>query len=181
MKRAFPVARSHPNGSSLGLSADLWWQGYGGLSLKNAKYKIRTLLKIRSPPNFIILHVGGNDLGNINLKRIRFLVEDLFCYLRTAMVDTKVIWSEVLPRQWVNGPKELEKSRKRLNTFAVQKTKQNGGFYLRHLYLQPFGKSGNGFYATDGVHLSPNGNGLFVDGIKQGLLSFLQGNQPWFQ
>ena len=173
------MARGHPNGSSLGLEADLWWQGYGGLSLKTAKYKIRCLLRIRSPPNFIILHVGGNDIGNINLKRIRTLVKEFFSYITSVMVDTKVIWSEVLPRKWVQ-PKQMEKCRKRLNTFAIQQIKQHGGFYLRHLYLQPFGRFGNWLYATDGIHLSSIGNDLFVDGIKQGLLSFLQDNQPWF-
>ena len=72
IKQAFIAARKRHGGVNLGLRvADLWWQGYSGLSLKKTIDKIQTLEKVGEQPDFILLHCGGNDIGRISLKGIR--------------------------------------------------------------------------------------------------------------
>lgn len=175
IKHAFPSARRHPGRSSLGLQAYLWWQGYSGMSLMRSQRKLTTLLEVEYPPNFILVHIGGNDLDRTPVKALKDRLHDLLKFISQAMPNARIIWSEILPRDW-DGRKGLSSARKRLNTFAARTVKQLGGFYLRHVNLT-FNRTN---YSADGIHLSEIGNELFIDNIRVGLYYFLQGNQPWF-
>ena len=90
------------------------------------------------------------------------------------MSATKVIWSEILPRQWGNN-EGLESARKRLNTYAVKLVKANNGFYVKHVNLTPFI-----LYEQDGVHLSESGTQTLLGNFRSSLSQFMDGNQPWF-
>lgn len=175
VKHVFPYARSYPGGSCLGLEAYLWWQGYSGMTLVRSRRKLATLLKVEAPADFILLHVGGNDLGRTPLKILISTLCNLLIFIRQAMPSARIIWSEILPREWGQN-RGLASARKRFNTFAVKKVKQHGGFYLRHRNL-PFNNTN---YAEDGVHLTDVGNALFLDNIRVGFYHFLLGHQPWF-
>jgi len=171
------VARQWTGGSSLELDADLWWQGFGGLTLRRTSLRLQTLLRVRDPPKFLFLHVGGNDLGRTKIKQLSKCADELFEFIKVNMPDTVVIWSEILPRDWGPGNKGLEEARKRINTYIVKIVKRTGGFYLRHINLMPFGSP---MYDTDGVHLSLSGCKTLIANIRFGLLHFMKGEQPWF-
>ena len=177
IKRAFPIARQEPSGSSLGLPARLWWQGYGGLTLGRTKRKLDTLRLVEDPPDFMLLHVGGNDLRNTPLKKLKDIICQLVEHITNIFPNTVIIWSEILPRNWGPENKGIYAARKRLNTLAVKTVKNAGGFYLRHLNLKNVTSQ---LYLPDGVHLSHEGNKLFVQNIQWGLSNFLRGVQPWF-
>ena len=63
IRRAFLLARSKQAGSSLGLDVELWWQGYGGMTIKKLRRRIETLIQGVGGglPNYLFLHIGGND------------------------------------------------------------------------------------------------------------------------
>ena len=66
IKDAFVSARSRPGGTCLRLSrlnVSIWWQGKRGMVARQIKGQIRLMKKFEVAPQFIILHVAGNDLG----------------------------------------------------------------------------------------------------------------------
>jgi len=97
-RRAFLLARSKQAGSSLGLDVELWWQGYGGMTIKKSRRRIETLLQVEHLPNYLFLHIGGNDLGNTDLKSIKQNLDCLFLWLLQTMPGVIIVWSEILPR-----------------------------------------------------------------------------------
>lgn len=139
--------------------------------------KLKTLLKVKQPPEFLLLHVGGNDLGFIPIKQLKVRLEDLIKFVVSHMPAVVLIWSEILPREWGEGNNGLESARKRFNSYAAKLCKEKGGFYLRHKNI-PFS---NEFFEADGVHLNILGNQKLLRNIQFGVSQFLQGIQPWFE
>ena len=82
--------------------------------------------------------------------------------MKDHMSATKVIWSEILPRQWGNN-EGLESARKRMNTYAVKLVKANNGFYVKHVNLTPFNFIQ---YKRDGVHLSESGTQTLLGNFR---------------
>jgi len=76
----------------------LWWQGRSGLVLMKLKGQIRLMLKFEDPPNFILIHIGGNDLGNIKLGVLRNRLKNFMVWLKDMMPEVTIIWSQILPR-----------------------------------------------------------------------------------
>ena len=102
IKRAFVYARTRPDGPNLGLKrfpVDIWWQGYGGLRLKNLQRQLQTLVKVNGiHPKYIIIHCGGNDIGFTKVHKIREYVVDAFKFVNEHISGAKIIWSQILPR-----------------------------------------------------------------------------------
>ena len=177
IKRAFLETRDLDKGSSLGLDVELWWQGYGGLKLATCTSKLVTLLKIREPPKFMLLHVGGNDIGHKPVKELRDTALDLFAFLDRDFPDTILIWSQILPRNWGQDSKKLGKAAKRLNTCIVKQVKQRNGFYIHHTHNLKFNEVN---FLSDGVHLTKEGNKMFFANLRFGLEEVLLGRQPQY-
>ena len=77
VKHAFARARNSFEGSQLDLNrqaASLWWQGRKSLRWCLVSGLIRTLLRHEEPPGLLVLHVGGNDLGQVPLGDLRLNV-----------------------------------------------------------------------------------------------------------
>ena len=56
IRNAFVHARSRTGGVNLGLhriGVKIWWQGYGGMGLKDLEATIRKLLKYEKPRNML--------------------------------------------------------------------------------------------------------------------------------
>ena len=103
VKRAFLAARSRPDGVNLGLrdrlKVAIWWQGKGGMGWYEMYQKIKTLLKVADPPDYIMLHCGGNNVGYTPIKK---LIQDMKATVEKIsklLPNTKVIWSQILPRK----------------------------------------------------------------------------------
>ncbi|CAG2216945.1 unnamed protein product [Mytilus edulis] len=66
IRNAFVHARSRTGGVNLGLhriGVKIWWQGYGGMGLKDLESTIKRLMKYEKTPKYLVLHIAGNDLG----------------------------------------------------------------------------------------------------------------------
>lgn len=71
--QAFSHARLN-GGSNLDFSpmeANIWWQGKGGMRWRHLLPKIRQMLRYEDPPHFLVLHCGGNDIGQIKSSELR--------------------------------------------------------------------------------------------------------------
>lgn len=82
VRQAFLAVRRRPEGSNIGLHPHkIWWKGYSGLTLRETKKKLQILLKIGENPDFIMLHVGCNDLGARTLVTLRYIIDDIFQFI----------------------------------------------------------------------------------------------------
>lgn len=80
IKRAFTYARqSTYDGPQLDLKrygASVWWQGKGGLGIRQLVGFIKLLLSVEESPDIIVVHCGGNDIGSIPALQLRLLIID---------------------------------------------------------------------------------------------------------
>lgn len=99
IKQAFIAARLRPEGANLCLEPNIiWWQGYSGLTLAESKKKFLSLANVGNSPDYIVLHLGGNDLGRRSLVDLRKLIVELFRTILSIFPSVKIVWSAVLPR-----------------------------------------------------------------------------------
>ncbi|XP_062586894.1 uncharacterized protein LOC134248516 [Saccostrea cucullata] len=182
IKHAFLEAVLRPGGTNLTLERkhiSLWWQGYSGLQLSKTKQKIRTLGKVGPVPNFILIHCGGNDLGNVSIRKIRVVAKQLVLFLRNHFPNSRIIWSFILPRlQWRYSAnlKAMENARKRVNSGIAAIVLQSGGAIIRHLEIKP----DPALFLQDGVHLSSLGNNIFLNSLQGGLEAIVAHGQSCF-
>ena len=67
MKNGFLEKGSRPGGSNLCLKdGEIWWQGKGGMLTNQLRSRIRTMLSFEYPPDYLIIHVGANDLASMS-------------------------------------------------------------------------------------------------------------------
>ena len=181
IKRALIEARHRPGGASLGLQerhmrVNIWWQGYGGLRLIDLKKKLTTLFELEASPNFLILHCGWNDLGLVPLFRLRLIFKDVIEFIREKAPNTRVVWSQILPRKkwrFSDNVEGMNRARIRLNSFIAKEVLQSGGAYIKHPDLDTHASA---LFLSDGVHLSEVGNNIFLNSLQGGIECFHQRN-----
>ncbi|KAJ8317540.1 hypothetical protein KUTeg_005444 [Tegillarca granosa] len=133
------------------------WQGKPGMRWEQVFNKIKHLITFIDPPEFLLLHCGGNDIGS-------------------SLKSTRLIWSQILPRlEWRNevNHRALNKVRVRVNRKIANFVLKNNGFYIKYPELI---ESNTGCFSKDNVHLSDLGNDLFLFRIQQALQTFLTTN-----
>ncbi|KAJ8298123.1 hypothetical protein KUTeg_024654 [Tegillarca granosa] len=87
-----------------GLNASVLWQGKPGMKWGDLKIHVKHLLTMIDPPNFLVLHCSGKDIGSFEksielMHRICFTIK----VLSHMLPNTKLIWSQILPRlKWRN-------------------------------------------------------------------------------
>ena len=171
IKYAFLEARQRPGGVNLSLQrlgVNIWWQGRSGLTLSKLRNHIRTMMNLEDPPNYILVHIGGNDLGNIRLGYLHYLLERFMSWLSVQLPETALIWSQILPRlKWRSSENTdaMDKGRRRLNSSIGAYMTKHGGCYLRY----PDIKATHKFISNDDVHLTKLGNSIFLNIIQGGL------------
>lgn len=170
-------SRSRPGGITLGLkNTDIWWQGYGGLGLKSLEGKLNTLIKVwdGKNPDYILLHVGANDIGKRGVFQILRQIDGLVSKIRQIFPSVCIVWSQLLPRtawRYSENHEAMERVRKRINRYGAMAVLKNGGCYLLHPDLMSDHEQR--LFADDGVHLSALGNDLFLNQIRAGFDLFL--------
>lgn len=176
IKYVFLQARQSSEGVHLNLqrhNGHIWWQGRSGLRCGQLRGFIAHLLTLEDSPDILVLHAGGNDIGQIPLADLRLLIFRTLQQLRILLPCTKFIWSQILPRiRWRNelDHAALERVRLRINSYAATLVVKLGGGYLRYPELSG---EDHAFFLQDGVHLSRFANELFLYRMQQGLQSFL--------
>lgn len=135
--------------------------------------KIKSLLKVNDAPRYLILHCGANDVGNIPLKDLIQQMKMTLGRIKLLLPDTKLIWSQLLPRiKWKYSVhmEAMNKAIQRLNNSIASEVIKNGGCYIKY----PDIKAANELLFTlDGVHLSATGNNIFLNTICAALEQFV--------
>ncbi|XP_066445003.1 myristoylated alanine-rich C-kinase substrate-like [Eleutherodactylus coqui] len=111
-------AKIRPNGRQLRLSREtavIRWIGVRGMAWFRVLQDVQRLVSLDRPPNILVLHVGGNDLGQ---RPFRDLGRDIrYDMLRMMQMyrGLIVVWSEMVPRK---GEKTAELSSRLSVTFV---------------------------------------------------------------
>lgn len=182
IRNAFVRARASPEGINLGLSRigmNILWQGYGGLTVGDIMTKVRNLARVEDPPNYIMLHVGGNDLGTAKVGDLRSDIKLIVRMILNRFPNVKIIWSEILPRinwRFAKNPEAIDKARKRLNSSIGAYVVRKGGHYLRYDDIQ----ADYNYLRADGVHLSDMANDIFLNTLQGALELFVLYRIPKF-
>ncbi|KAJ8318103.1 hypothetical protein KUTeg_003194 [Tegillarca granosa] len=153
------------------------WQGKPGMRWEQVFNKIKHLITFIDPPEFLLLHCSGNDIGS-SLKSVELihLILNTIVKIFKLLPKTRLIWSQILPRlEWRNevNHRALKKVRVRVNRKIANFVLKNNGFYIKYPELI---ESNTGCFSKDNVHLSDLGNDLFLFRIQQALQTFLTTN-----
>jgi len=179
VRDAFLVARQRPDGVDLSLQrlgVRIFWQGRGGVKLLNLKRHIKLLMTLEDIPPYIVIHIGGNDIGETRLGFLVYRLKRFMSWLSSVMPHTQLIWSQVLPREnwrFSENKVAMEKTRKRLNSSFGKYMRKNGGGYVRYPDIQSSSK----FIKQDGVHLTSLGNEIYLNNLQHGLEEIIYSNE----
>lgn len=175
VRNAFVHARQSSVGINLGLARvglQLLWQGYGGMTTCDVMVKIRNLIRVENSPGYLVLHIGGNDLGHVKVGFLRNRIKNIMRKIRALLPNTRIIWSEILPRnQWRYSQNHdaMNRARKRINSSIGAFVLKLGGYYVQYpdIALDVL------FLKRDGVHLTDLGNEIFLNTLQGALESFV--------
>ena len=180
VKHAFVRARStkctHLDLKRYG--ASILWQGQSGLRWTDLEGKVNQLLKFEDPPDFLVIHCGGNDIGIGPKKSIllRKRMERTIINISLKMPHTRMVWSQILPRyKWRSSllQEQLDKIRVRLNSRLATLILSLGGASIKYPELD---KENVQFLQDDRVHLTDLGNDIMLYRIQQAFQTFLTSN-----
>jgi lysophospholipase L1-like esterase len=116
-------------------------------------------------PELIFIHLGGNDLCEVQVSKLRKLMSDDIQYLRDAFPETKIIWIDILPRRRWRGAKSLRTidiKRKRINRLGRYLLRSSGKFDFITMDID----TKTNFFLDDGVHLNDVGLEFYLDYVK---------------
>ncbi|XP_040294350.1 uncharacterized protein LOC121005644 [Bufo bufo] len=166
-----------PSGRQLGVSPELAtvrWLGVRGMLWGGVLREVHHFVRLDRPPDVLVLHVGGNDLGK---RPFRELVRDVkFDLLRiwALFPGVIIVWSDIVPRKVWRGARSVEslnKARIKVNRAVGRFMARNGGVVVRHEVLE---KGEGAFWRADGVHLNAVGTDLWALGLQSGVETALR-------
>ncbi|XP_062981479.1 zinc finger protein 318-like [Elgaria multicarinata webbii] len=164
-------------GTQLGLSqfASIQWVGRRHMMWGRLLDTLFHSGVVCAPPQLLVLHLGGNDMGVVKGKALIVQVQEDFKVIWSQWPDTCIIWSNILPRrQWREGGdvRCLNRAVKKVNREIRLTLKDQQGSVIFHPAILP---SREELYRADGVHLSNEGNDIFLQDLQVGLRDFILG------
>jgi lysophospholipase L1-like esterase len=172
IKWAFQRACNSAEKTHLGLQRKnyhILWQGKGGLTWDKLFPRIQLLLRYEPSPNILIIHCGGNDIGNVPLLDLRMKMKETFHRIQTKLPQTILGWSHILPRytwRYSKNIKSQNLAAKRINSFMSSLFVQNDGFYISYPEIA---WNSYGLFKKDGVHLNELGNDILLYNLQSKL------------
>lgn len=170
-------------GSHLGLrrnGASIIWAGHSGLQYNQVFTIVNSLRQCSPPPQFLVLHSGGNGIGREPCGTLRNNIQAVISQLMLILPYTQIVWSCILPRlQWrySNNIKAMEACRSRVNRAIMHFLLRKGHKTIKHTDFQDKLPA---LYLKDGVHLSYIGNDIFLNTVQAALQTFLNSNVPLY-
>lgn len=165
-------ADMRPKGRQLGIpreDACVRWVGRPGMQWARVLPEIQHFARLDRPPDVLVLHVGGNDLGGRPSRELMKDVKIDFLRLRTSFPEMVIVWSDIVARtNWrlARSVDRLNKTRIKVNKRVGQFVIRNGGLVVRHRELE---KDVGLYLRRDGVHLSEVGIDLWSMGLEEGI------------
>lgn len=175
IRDAFQRAFHRPDGVHLGierLGGSILWDFKPGMRIEHIMDTITHLLTYNPPPGILVIHCGGNNVGQTQLHTINLTCKDLMNKLLIKLPRTLFVWSAILPRREWRGEvahAHLEKCRLRINSCIGALLIKKGCAYIRYPEIM---ESNVGFY-KDSVHLSPLGYDIMLNTLQGGLYKFI--------
>ena len=158
----------------LGLKVvDVCWKGRGGRRLTHFAEDFKYMCQgSRKLPSVILLHLGTNDIMNSPIQSLQWSFQQCIHLINSLIIRPTIIFSEILPRLYYKGArdeKRVERLRKTINRRFRALLGRCGGHVIRH---PGFTQQQVNLYREDGVHLSSQGNVLFLKDLEGGLRYF---------
>lgn len=94
----------------------LWWYALRGMRLNDMRQTLYSLYASWPPPQIVIIHISGNDIGNRHTLDIISQLKFDFIQLHSVLPHSILVFSEIVPRlTWLLNPelKHCEKIRKK--------------------------------------------------------------------
>lgn len=152
------------------LGIKIWWQGYAGLKFTDLKKKVMYLTRLEEAPDFLVIHCGGNDLGDPDWPLAELIehMSESITSLADLLPKTKLVWSQILPRKsyrYSSDLEAMERNRKRFNRATACQIQDLDGVYNKYPDII---RNINIFLGNVNVHLNPLGNTKFLSDIQEG-------------
>lgn len=169
-------AFKRPGGKHLNLQLNnlsIEWFGTRGMKWQDFDPLFESKLKTNPPPDYLIVHLGSNDLGLATSLELFHSIKCSFLRCKLLAPNLSIIWSDMLPRlYWHNASdaSKVEAARKNINRKVKQFIKQEGGFVIRYPSITFADKQ---LFRFDGTHLNDLGNSAFLNTLQGGLETFL--------
>ena len=115
--------------------AEIWWQEKGGLRTKQLSSFVHLLLSVEDPPDIMVIHCGGNDIGSTPALKLRADILRELDEVRSLVPGVLIVWSQILPRFEWRGEKShsaLNNVRERVNNKVATEVIDEGGRYIKY-------------------------------------------------
>ena len=168
---------SHEFGKNFGLNANVQWFGKGGMRWSGVLPHFYAELATQSPPDILVLHAGGNDLGLMSSQELVSVMQRDLMQLHAEFPSMKIAFSCINERQeWRNGkPWKVNNDRKIINSCMRNNIGSLGGEVIEHPFLRYYDKK---IFLPDRVHFTKHGNQVFLTSIRCRLKKILQRSSP---
>ncbi|XP_072182078.1 uncharacterized protein [Diadema setosum] len=166
-----------PGELDLGLSASVTWRGRRGLCLGQLVDHVRQVLSplLELCLSHILVHVGTNDVGRGRKRELMLLLNSTLSGVHDLLPNARLIWSNILPRREYypysdDDQPRIDRTRLALNKCARSICRRMGGYFVEHPEI---GHEHAAVFRRDGIHLSPDGNELFLRSLSSGLANIV--------
>ena len=129
-------------------------------------------MKYEDPPNILIIHVAGNDIGATKTMELCIKIKKILSWSRSCFPSSMLVWSQILPRlkwRYSENLRAMDRCGNRVNSSIASFLMKNYGSYIRY----PEIKANEKFF-EDGVHLSSLGNENFLNTLQGGIESIVE-------
>ena len=173
--RGEEVAFEMFGGPDFGLNAKVQWFGKGGMRWSGVLPMFYTQLATQSPPDILVIHNGGNDLGLMPAEELASVMQRDLTQLHAEFPSMKITFSCINERQaWRYGsPWAINNDRKMVNSRIKNTVVSLGGEVIEHPLLK---HNDNKMFLRDRVHLTKEGNQVFLMSIHKTLKKILLHN-----
>ncbi|XP_078236604.1 uncharacterized protein LOC144584403 [Pogona vitticeps] len=157
-------------GSDLGLGAQasITWRGVRGM--RWIQFGRLTAFG-GSPPDILVVHLGGNDLPQVPGKALILDILRDLDRLHALYPRMRIVWSTIIPRLKWRGAINVDRvnnARRLVNKEVCRSVCKRGlGSVIGHHRILT---SKLEYFREDGVHLSEAGLDIFLDDLRGGLL-----------
>ncbi|KAM8930714.1 uncharacterized protein RCH25_006646 [Pelodytes ibericus] len=153
--------------------AEVRWIGIRGMRWVRLLPELVSLSRLLGPPDVLLIHLGGNDLGSIPVWGLCDLIKQDLARVLILFPDVHLVWSELVPRKYwraAHSQKAMERCRIKINKQVSKFVLGVGGVTIRH---RVFERDAAVYFRSDGVHLTEVGLDLFnlalQDGVEQAM------------